>query len=81
MESVKAASDIYAPISGVIHEINETLNDKPGLLNKSPEKDGELCRSMQQASSDVLPGWLCRIKVEDGKELEVRYSIPALYIY
>ena len=40
VESVKAASDIYAPISGAIEEINETLSDSPGLLNKSPQKDG-----------------------------------------
>lgn len=40
VESVKAASDIYAPISGVVESINETLADQPSLLNKSPEKDG-----------------------------------------
>ena len=30
----------YAPVSGTIQEINEKLNDKPGLLNKSPEDEG-----------------------------------------
>lgn len=40
VESVKAASDIYAPVSGVVESINETLADQPSLLNKSPEKDG-----------------------------------------
>ncbi|KAI0788575.1 glycine cleavage H-protein-domain-containing protein [Abortiporus biennis] len=54
VESVKAASDIYAPISGTIEEINEELSSQPGLLNKSPEGDG----------------WLCKIKVTDAKEVE-----------
>jgi glycine cleavage system H protein len=38
VESVKAASDIYAPVSGVVTEVNEVLNSEPGLLNRSPEK-------------------------------------------
>ena len=40
VESVKAASDIYAPVSGVIEAINETLADQPSLLNKKPQSDG-----------------------------------------
>jgi len=36
LESVKAASDVYAPISGTVVEINEELNDNPGLINESP---------------------------------------------
>lgn len=40
VESVKAASDIYAPVAGVVEEINEALNDTPSLLNKKPESDG-----------------------------------------
>jgi glycine cleavage system H lipoate-binding protein len=36
----------YAPVSGVIKEVNEKLNDQPGLLNKSPEGDGELHSAM-----------------------------------
>ncbi|TFK77032.1 hypothetical protein BDN72DRAFT_23743 [Pluteus cervinus] len=54
VESVKAASDIYAPISGIVEEINETLALEPGLLNKSPEDKG----------------WLCKIKVSRPEELE-----------
>lgn len=38
---VKAASDIYAPVSGQIEAVNEKLNDEPSLLNKQPESDGE----------------------------------------
>jgi glycine cleavage system H lipoate-binding protein len=40
VESVKAASDIYAPVSGIIEAINETLADQPSLLNKKPQSDG-----------------------------------------
>ena len=34
VESVKAASDLYSPVSGVVTEVNEALDDEPGLLNK-----------------------------------------------
>ncbi|KIK06928.1 hypothetical protein K443DRAFT_673819 [Laccaria amethystina LaAM-08-1] len=54
VESVKAASDIYAPVSGTIEEINEKLSSEPGLLNKSPEDKG----------------WLCKIKLHDPSEVE-----------
>ena len=42
VESVKAASDIYAPISGEVLKVNESLQGEPSLLNASPYKDGEL---------------------------------------
>jgi len=54
VESVKAASDIYAPVSGIVKEVNEKLNDQPGLLNKSPEEDG----------------WLCKIQLSNPAEVE-----------
>lgn len=41
VESVKAASDIYSPVSGVIESVNDQLGNEPGLLNKSPEDKGE----------------------------------------
>ena len=41
VESVKAASDIYAPLSGVVTEINEQLADHASLLNKESETGGE----------------------------------------
>ena len=44
IESVKAASDIYAPVKGEIIEINETLNENPALVNNSPLEDGWLFR-------------------------------------
>jgi len=40
VESVKAASDIYCPISGEIVEINEALNENPSLVNTSPYESG-----------------------------------------
>jgi len=41
IESVKAASDIYSPVSGEIVNVNEALSDEPSLINSSPEEDGK----------------------------------------
>jgi glycine cleavage system H protein len=54
VESVKAASDIYAPISGVIVEINEDLTDRPELINETPY-DG---------------GWIVTVRMSDPEELD-----------
>ncbi len=40
VESVKAASEIYAPLSGEVVEINDALTDEPAKVNESPEGDG-----------------------------------------
>ena len=40
VESVKAASEIYAPVSGVVSEVNAALTDNPGLVNQSPTGEG-----------------------------------------
>ena len=40
VESVKAASEIYAPADGEVLEVNEALNDEPGKVNSDPEGDG-----------------------------------------
>ncbi len=40
VESVKAASDVYAPVSGTITEVNPALGDEPALVNSAPESDG-----------------------------------------
>ncbi len=40
IESVKAASDILAPVDGEIVEVNEKLVDKPGLVNEDPDRGG-----------------------------------------
>ena len=51
VESVKAASDIYAPITGEITETNPTLSADPGLINREPYESG----------------WLFRIQADGGK--------------
>jgi glycine cleavage system H protein len=53
-ESVKAASDIYAPISGDVLEVNEDLEDSPELVNSDAYGDG----------------WLFKVKLDDAAELE-----------
>lgn len=53
-ESVKAASDIYAPISGEVVEVNEDLEDSPEMVNNDPYGDG----------------WLFKIKADDENELK-----------
>jgi len=53
VESVKAASDIYAPVTGEIVEINEELEDSPELINEEPYEGG----------------WIAKIKVTDVEEL------------
>jgi glycine cleavage system H protein len=40
VESVKAASDVYSPVSGTVLEGNAELADNPGLVNEDPEADG-----------------------------------------
>ena len=43
IESVKAASDIYAPVGGTVASANEALNDHPELVNKEPYGAGWIC--------------------------------------
>ncbi|HSG96568.1 MAG TPA: glycine cleavage system protein H, partial [Woeseiaceae bacterium] len=51
VESVKAASDVYAPIDGSITAINEELSDEPEKINADPYGDGWIVR-MQAAAFD-----------------------------
>jgi glycine cleavage system H protein len=44
VESVKAASDIYSPISGTVKESNIDLDDTPGMINNSAESEGWICK-------------------------------------
>lgn len=44
VESVKAASDILAPINGVVESVNKTLEDEPEIINRDPYGDGWICR-------------------------------------
>lgn len=54
VESVKAASDIYAPVSGEVIEINEALIDAPETINSDPYNEG----------------WFYRMRVSDASELD-----------
>lgn len=42
VESVKAASDIYSPVTGEVVDVNEALADEPSLINSSPEEQGNV---------------------------------------
>jgi glycine cleavage system H protein len=44
VESVKAVSDVYAPVSGSISDVNETVQNQPELVNDSPYEDGRLVK-------------------------------------
>ena len=54
VESVKAASDVYAPISGEVVEANGALEDEPALVNSDAEEDG----------------WFFKLRITDMSELE-----------
>ena len=58
VESVKAASEIYMPISGKVVAVNETLVEQPELLNESPLENGWLikveCENFSSDSADLL---------------------------
>jgi glycine cleavage system H protein len=54
VESVKAASDVYSPVSGTVIEGNENLADNPALVNEDPEGEG----------------WFFKITLSDASELE-----------
>jgi glycine cleavage system H protein len=57
VESVKAASDIYSPVSGEVVAVNSALEDEPELVNGSPYEDGWLF-SVKISSSEDLSGLL-----------------------
>jgi glycine cleavage system H protein len=59
VESVKAASDIYAPISGEIIEFNASLEDDPGLVNTDPYGDGWLF-SIAPSDTDEIDGLMSK---------------------
>ena len=44
VESVKAASDVYSPLSGTVNAVNKNLDDDPGLVSNSPEENGWMYR-------------------------------------
>ncbi len=53
VESVKAASDIYAPIDGTITEVNEELEDSPELVNSDPYGDGWMFKMQLADQADL----------------------------
>ncbi len=53
IESVKAASDIYAPISGKVLEVNSDLEDSPELINESAETEAWICKFDLENQEDV----------------------------
>ncbi len=53
VESVKSASDIYAPVAGKVVAINERLDAEPELVNQSPEEDGWLFEIQTDGSPDL----------------------------
>ena len=53
IESVKAASDVYAPVNGTIIEVNEALNDRPELINSDPYGTGWMFKIKMTKLSDV----------------------------
>jgi len=57
IESVKAASDILAPLDGEIVEVNEALNDNPGLINEDAIGDGWFFK-MRIADASALDGFM-----------------------
>ena len=54
VESVKAASDVYSPLDGVIVEVNEALADNPELINQDPYGEGWILRIKTTAALDEL---------------------------
>jgi glycine cleavage system H protein len=53
VESVKAVSEIYAPLSGTVAEINEKLEDSPETVNDDPYGDGWMIRLLVEESAQV----------------------------
>jgi len=54
IESVKAVSELYTPVTGTVAEVNAALTDAPETLNKDPYGGG----------------WICKLKLENPKELD-----------
>ena len=61
VESVKAASDVYAPVSGTVTESNSALGDDPALANREPEEGG----------------WFFKLTLSDPSELDGLMDEPA----
>ncbi len=60
VESVKAASEIYAPVSGTVTEINDALSDEPGLINSDP----------------AAGGWIFKLELSDEPNSKASWTKP-----
>ena len=65
VESVKAVSDIYAPVSGTVEEVNDELPDSPEMINTSPYEDG----------------WMIKIRMTDTTEVDDLMDAEAYQAY
>lgn len=65
VESVKAASDVYAPVSGEVIEANAALEADPSLVNTAPEGDG----------------WFFKVKLSDAGQLDSLMDADAYKVY
>ncbi|WP_407965100.1 glycine cleavage system protein GcvH [Bartonella sp. C271] len=63
VESVKAASDVYAPIDGEVIESNRALADDPALVNRQAEKEG----------------WLWKMRIQDKTQLDELLDEPSYH--
>lgn len=61
VESVKAVSDIYAPISGTVEAVNDDLVDAPEIINTSPYEDG----------------WMIKIRMTDAADADALMDVEA----
>jgi glycine cleavage system H protein len=61
LDSVKASSDVFAPLSGEVTEVNESLGDDPELLNNDPYGEG----------------WIAKVKLSDASEVESLLDVDA----
>ena len=64
VESVKAASEVYSPISGTVCEVNTGLEERPELMNSGPESDGWICK-MNKFNDDELQGLMTEEEYAD----------------
>ena len=67
VESIKAVSDLYAPVSGTVAGVNEALFDRPELLNEDPYEEGWLLE-LELADRDQLDGLLTAEEYRDQIE-------------
>ena len=65
VESVKAVSDLFAPVPGTVTEVNQQLNDEPELVNSDPFEDG----------------WMLRIEMSDTSEVDALLELDDYKAY